>query len=62
MDKNVFKIKLFLRAKSPEEAVSLMQKNNVINETMFEYDPPQYVDGEWIIWFRADVSKYKAIQ
>ena len=57
MDKNIFKIKFFLKANTKEALILKMRNNNIKNNTMFEYGDPIKDGSEWVVWFTADASK-----
>jgi len=60
--KNIFKVKLFLKAKDEVELIQLQLKNNSINNMMYDYGTPQKIDDGFIIWFYADVTKYRRVK
>jgi len=51
-------IKLFIKAKTPEELVRKMHDNNTAHGCGFIYDSPSFVKNEWIVWFTVDVLAY----
>jgi len=63
MDKNIFNVPVYIQADSREALIRKMQKNNLINDTMFEYYQI-YEDksGKVIAWFRADLTKLKRVK
>jgi hypothetical protein len=60
--KTLTRVKLFLKASSEQEMVDLQLKNNHLNNMMYNYDPPQKVDGGYIVWFFADITKYRRVK
>lgn len=56
MDKNTNKVKLFIRAKTPEEMVANQIANSRLHNTQFTYEVMKDGDG-WIAWYQADAEK-----
>jgi len=59
--KNIFKVKIFLKAKSAEELIELQVRNNLANNMMYTYGDPIPVEGGYIVWFLADINKWKRV-
>jgi hypothetical protein len=58
--KNIFKIKAYIKASTPDELVEKQLNNNILNDKMFEYNI--IFDGkEYIAWFWADINKLKRL-
>ena len=63
MEKNIFNVPLYLEADSKEALFKKMQKNNIINDTMFEYySIYEQKNGKHVAWFRADLKVHKRIR
>jgi len=60
--KNITRVKVFLKASSENELIQKQLKNNLINNMMYSYDTPQKIGKEFIVWFFADVTKYKVVE
>jgi hypothetical protein len=63
MVKNIYNVPLFIQAKTNEDLIKKMQRNNLLNDTMFEYYQI-YEDksGKITAWFRADLLTYKWVK
>lgn len=58
MQKNLNKIKLFIKAKTEDQLVVLQWANNQRHDTMFEYDV-MWNGKEYVAWFTADITKIR---
>lgn len=47
----------FLKAKKPEQLRALMVRNNREHGVRIHYFSPQFVNGEWYVWFELDPVK-----
>jgi hypothetical protein len=57
MDKILSNIPISLSADSEIELSQKCLRNNLLNDTMFEYYQILKVGKKWVAWFRADISK-----
>jgi len=60
--KNLTRVKVFLKAKSEIDLIDMQLKTNIFNDMMYDYGTPQKQGKEFIVWFFADVTKYKAVK
>lgn len=49
-------IRMFLRADTPEELVSLQLQNNILLKGRADYTDIQFVNGKWYAWFMVDID------
>lgn len=58
MAKNIFRIPLFLEAKTKLELSKKMTANNVKHDKEFGYFDIQKEGKKWVAWFYADLIAY----
>ncbi len=58
---NIYRVPIYLSAKTKEELIVKMVTNNSINGIMFNYFPPIKEGKNWIVWFFADTENYKKV-
>jgi len=57
-DKNIFKVKLFLAASTPEDMVALQLANNRFHNIEFTYNIMMWKGG-LLAWYQADTTKMR---
>ena len=55
-------VPLFLTAKSKEELLEKMIKNNMINGKAYNYMPPSKEGSEYVVWYYGDPFNDKNIE
>lgn len=53
---NPSEVLVFLKAKTAEELVKLQLENNHNDGRQYIYSNPQFVKGDWYVWFYKDFS------
>lgn len=54
-------VRMFLRADTPEELVSLQLQTNLLVKGRADYTDIQFVKGSWYAWFMVDVDRYPEV-
>lgn len=54
-------IRMFLRADSPEELVSLQLQANLLLKGRADFTDIQFAQGKWYAWFLLDVDAYPQV-
>jgi len=52
-------IQVYIEAKSKDELIIEMFKNNQLHSCFFRYSTPQKEGKKWVCWYYIDILKYK---
>lgn len=54
-------IPVFIEADSKQDLIVKMLLTNRLNVTKFNYMQPTLEKDKWVVWFFADLKKYKSV-
>jgi adenosine deaminase len=56
MNKNIYRVKLFLTADTAEQLVKKQVENNLLHLKEFEYTDINKVGNKWYAWYGLDIK------